>query len=188
MSSDYTPTNVTAGFQMETAINQNFQEIKTAMDKLLSREISIDNAMEQDFNIGGFNLLNLPAPVDPTHPVRLTDVNSLSIPDVIQTVTFATSLTIDPFLYTIADVTLTDNCTINIVASETVTDGRPLLLRLRQDATGSRTLSFTSTARFSDDLPAPTLSTVASSLDYLLFRYNSTDAKYDLLAINKGFV
>lgn len=60
MSSDYTPVNVTSGFGMETTINQNFNEIKTAIDKLLNREISTDNAMEQNFDMGGFVILNSP--------------------------------------------------------------------------------------------------------------------------------
>jgi hypothetical protein len=42
-------------------------------------------------------------------------------------------------------------------------------------------------ARFSSDTPSPTLSTTGSDLDYLAFRYNSTDSKYDFMAINRGF-
>ena len=89
---------------------------------------------------------------------------------------------------TIADITLTGNTTVLLQESVPITDGRPLLLRVRQDATGSRTMSFITPARFSDDLPPPTLSTIANSLDYLLFRFNTADAKYDLLSINRGFV
>lgn len=187
MASDYTPTNITSGFQMEVAINQNFTDIKTAIDKLLNREVSTDNAMEQDFNIGGFNLLNLPAPVAPTHPVRLTDVNSLAIPDVVQTLTFATSLTVDPSLMTIADLTLTGNTTILLQESVTITDGRPLMFRIRQDGVGSHTVTFISPARFSTDVPHPTITVTASALDYILFRYNTADLKYDCLAVNRGF-
>lgn len=76
MSSDYNPTNVTSGFAMEVSINDNFNAIKTAMDKLHSRELSVDNAMEQPLDMGGFNLLNLPVPSLPTHPLRLQDQTS----------------------------------------------------------------------------------------------------------------
>ena len=190
MASDYTPTNVQSGFQQEIAINQNFADIKLAMDKLLNRQVSTNNAMAQDFDLGGFNILNAPAPTDPTHVVRLTDVNALAVPDVIQTITYAASITIDPNLMTVGDLTLTGNTTIFLdnTTGTLPTDGKPLLLRIRQDAVGSHTVTFITPARFSTDLPAPTFSTTALALDYILFRYNATDDKFDVLAFNKGFV
>ncbi len=187
MSSDYTPTSVTTGFQMEVAINQNFTDIKLAIDKMLNREVSTDNAMEQDLNIGGFNLLNLPAATAPTHPVRLSEINNLAIPDVVQTLTFATSLTVDPSLMTIADLTLTGNITILLQESVTITDGRPLMFRIRQDAVGTHTVTFSTPARFSTDVPHPVITTTANALDYILFRYNTAALKYDCLAVNRGF-
>jgi len=186
VASDYTPTNVTSGFEMEVVINQNFADIKAAMDKLLNRELSTDNAMEQDFDIGGFDLLNLPAPTEPTHPIRLQDANSLAIPEVVQTITFDTTMSIAAETITMARITLTDNATINF--SGTPTDGQPILFLLTQDATGSRTVTWdASRARFSTDLPVPAASTAANAIDYFVFRYNAVDDKFDLLAVNRGF-
>lgn len=190
MASDYTPTNVQTGFQQEIAINQNFADIKLAMDKLLNRQLTPNNAMGIDLDLGGFNIINLPAPTDPTHPVRLTDVNALSVPDVIQTIPFEVAITIDPNTLTVGDLTLTGNTTIFLdnTTGTLPTDGKPLLLRIRQDGVGSHTVTFITPARFSVDLPAPIFSTAANSLDYVLFRYNATDDRFDMLAVNRGYV
>ena len=75
MASDYTPTNVTSGFSMEVTINQNFNEIKTAMDKLLNREEPADNALLQVLDFNGNQAINLPGPTLPTEPLRLQDIN-----------------------------------------------------------------------------------------------------------------
>jgi type VI protein secretion system component VasF len=185
MASDYTPVNVTSGFGMETTINQNFNEIKTAMDKLLNREVSTDNAMEQTLDMGGFALINLPQASEPTHPVRLQEVNSLAIPEVVKTLTFSTTMSVDASSVTYAKVTLADNATINFTG--TPTDGQPLLFAVRQDAVGGYTVTWdASRARFSDDLSSG-FSSAANKLDYLLFRYNADDDKFDLLALNRGF-
>jgi len=74
MASDYTPTNVTSGYEMEVSINLNFTEIKTAMDKMLNRSVSSDNAMQQVLDMNGYSVLNLPAPSTPTEALRLMDL------------------------------------------------------------------------------------------------------------------
>ena len=63
----------------------------------------------------------------------------------------------------IADLTLNQNIAINIVGGF---DGDEALIRARQDATGSRTLTLESAIE-RGNIPAPVLSTVAGSLDYL---------------------
>lgn len=184
MASDYTPTNVTSGFEMEVAINQNFNEIKTAIDKLLNRSVSGNNSMSQTLDMGGFTVLNLPKPIEPTHPVRLTDVDSLAIPDVIVTPTSGPTYSIDATTATIVKITLDQNAVITITG--TPNDGQVLLFLLKQDAVGSRTVTFSANVRTSDDLNFAQ-STGANKLDYVMFRFNATDSKFDLLALNKGF-
>ena len=170
---------------MEVTINQNFNEIKTAIDKLMNREVSTDNAMEQDLDVGGFNLINLPAATEPTHPVRLGEINALAVPDVVQDITFATAISIDATTMTFGKIILTGNTTITLTGVPT--DGRPLLLSITQDNTGSHTAAWGASARFSADLAQPVLSTTGLKTDYLVFRYNVDAAKFDLLAVNKGF-
>lgn len=84
--------------------------------------------------------------------------------------------------YDYCDVTLTGNPTINFSGGY---DGKEVRLRLRQDGTGSRTVTWGTMVRF-DAGGAPTLSTTASKLDYLTFVYNASDAKYDCISTSIG--
>jgi hypothetical protein len=67
------------------------------------------------------------------------------------------------------------------------TDGQNCQLELKQDATGSRLATWPATARFSSDIPSPTISTVAGATDKLGWQRNTNLNKYDLSAIVKGF-
>lgn len=98
--------------------------------------------------------------------------------------TSAATITIDWSEYDVCDVTLSHNATINATGG---VDGRRLMLRLRQDGTGTRVPTWGSMFRFSTDVPEPTLSTAATTLDRLAFEYCSADGKYDCLAVNLGF-
>lgn len=66
-------------------------------------------------------------------------------------------------------------------------DGEKLILELKQDATGSRTITLPSNVRFSTTIPSVLLSTAANKIDKLGFMFNSTDNKYDLVAVTYGF-
>jgi len=69
-----------------------------------------------------------------------------------------------PSTATLHDITLTDNCTITL---PTAVAGQSLTVLLRQDVTGSRTVTWTS-ALWSGGT-APTLTTTANALDILVF-------------------
>ncbi len=66
-------------------------------------------------------------------------------------------------------------------------DGQQLQFRVKQDATGSRTITWNAVYRFSTDLPAPVLTTTALKTDYVVFQWNAADAKWDHVALNRGF-
>jgi hypothetical protein len=88
-------------------------------------------------------------------------------------------------------VTLTDGATISVDASlgnsfrvvlggnralanpTNLVDGQGLLFRIKQDTTGSRTLSYGSKYKFPGG--APTLSTAANALDVISCQYDATD-------------
>lgn len=102
-----------------------------------------------------------------------------------RTVAFSGTPAIDVSLGDPIDMTLTGN-----VTSMTFTngvDGQKILLRLRQDGTGNRTLAFGSGVRLGSDIPSVVLSTAANSLDYIGIVYNATDGEYDVVAVTKGF-
>lgn len=56
------------------AINNNSDTIETAFDNTLSRDGTSPNQMGADFDMNGHRILNLPAPLNPTDPVRLEDL------------------------------------------------------------------------------------------------------------------
>lgn len=68
-------------------------------------------------------------------------------------------------------------------------DGQRLLLRLRQDGTGGRVLSFGGVWRFGTQLLSTdvVLTTAINKTDYLGAVYHSGDAKWDVIAFLKGF-
>lgn len=55
-----------------------------------------------------------------------------------------------------------------------------LLLAIRQDGTGSRTVTWNAIFRFSGGI-TPILTTAANKTDYFRFLYNIIDAKWDLV-------
>lgn len=67
------------------------------------------------------------------------------------------------------------------------TDGQRIIIRIKQDGTGGRTLTFDSDWRLGTDITAVVLSTDANKVDYIGAYYNSTDDKWDVLAFVKGY-
>lgn len=61
-----------------TAINSNFAIIQAFFDVCLTTNGTVPNQMNVNFDINGYRILNLPAPINPTDPVRLLDVSGLS--------------------------------------------------------------------------------------------------------------
>lgn len=110
------------------------------------------------------------AAVVPIAPVTLTD---------------AATIAVDASLGNHFRVTLAGNRTLG--APTNPTNGQKILIEVKQDATGSRTLAYNAIYRFGTDVTSPTLTTTASKTDFLGFVYNSTAAKWDCLAVAKGF-
>lgn len=108
----------------------------------------------------------------PGNPYRTTTTN------------YSSTVTFNAASNNVFDITLTGNITVGFING---TDAQPVTLRVRQDSVGGRTISFDSNVRLSDSVTSVTLSTAPNKLDYINFRYNSTDQKYDLLAFNLGF-
>ncbi len=66
-------------------------------------------------------------------------------------------------------------------------DGQGITIRVRQDATGGRTLSFGTNYRFGTDIPSITLSTGANKVDYIGLRYDASATKWDVVSFSPGF-
>lgn len=107
------------------------------------------------------------------------------LPERVGSLAYGVTISCDLNVSDIFDVTLTDSTsTINFTNGS---DGQPFILRLRQDGTGGRTVTWGAMVRFSSTIPTPTLSTAANKLDYVAFRYNATDNTYDCVAVTTGY-
>lgn len=104
--------------------------------------------------------------------------------DKVVTLTDAATIATDASLGNVFAVTLGGNRTLG--APTNPVDGQEIHYRIRQDATGSRTLAYNAAFRYSTTRPSPTLSTTAAKVDYISFRYNSTDSKWDVFNIDLG--
>jgi hypothetical protein len=67
------------------------------------------------------------------------------------------------------------------------THGQRIMLRVKQDGTGSRVVTYGAGFRFGTDLLAAVLSTAINKTDYLGFVYDSVDTKWDVVAFVKGY-
>lgn len=112
--------------------------------------------------------------------MRMTTVvtNSVALTD-------AATIAVDASLGNHFRVTLGGNRTLG--APTNPLDGQKVIFEIIQDGSGSRTLAYNAVFVFSTDIPVPVLSIAASARDFLGFVYNSTSAKWYLLAVVKGF-
>jgi hypothetical protein len=81
-------------------------------------------------------------------------------------------------------ITLANSYTISNPTNPT--DGQIITYRLKQDSTGSRTVSWGSAFRFSGGVQ-PALTVAGGKVDYIGFRYDSADAKWDNVAERLNF-
>ena len=65
--------------------------------------------------------------------------------------------------------------------------GQQIVIRLKQDATGSRLLTLGSMFRLGTSIASTTLTTTALKTDYLTVVYNAAASKYDVIAFVKGY-
>ena len=58
MAKKPTLTTITSGYASNTQLNNNFAELRDAFDNTLSLDGSTPNAMQADFDMNGYNILN----------------------------------------------------------------------------------------------------------------------------------
>lgn len=120
----------------------------------------------------------------PTFTGTVTLAKSVSTP---VTLTDGATISTDASLGNVFKVTIAG--TGRTLANPTnLSNGQRLLYRVKQDASGFRTITTYGTLfRFSTALPQPTLSTAANKTDYLGFLYDSTDNKLDFIGFAAGY-
>jgi hypothetical protein len=102
-----------------------------------------------------------------------------------QAVAYAATIQYDLSTGDFFETTLTGNLTLGTPLNPV--DGQRMLIRLRQDGVGGRTIAFGGVFRFGTDLPSVTLTTAINKTDYLGCVYHGADAKWDVIAFIKGF-
>ena len=114
-----------------------------------------------------------------------TNVDGFELGSIVVALTDAVTITVDASLGNIFTVTLGGNRTMG--APSNPVNGQKIFFRIRQDATGSRTITWDAAYRFGTTVTSPTLTTTAAKTDYIGFTYNSTDSKWDCLAVALGY-
>jgi trimeric autotransporter adhesin len=99
-------------------------------------------------------------------------------------ITYDATTSVDWSQSNIQSITLTGNWAPTAFSNPV--DGARYILIIKQDGTGSRTVTWPATVRWPGGT-APTLTTTASKTDYIGFIYNGVDSKYDGVAITQNF-
>lgn len=162
-------TNITSGFASEAALNANFTAIETELNSNVlyrTNPAGEANQMSNDLDMNGFSILNA-SQISQNTEQTLTDGATISW-----------NLSTQPE----ATVTLAGNRTLSNPTNQTA--GAVYHLRVVQDGTGSRTLSYGTDYNFGT-AGTPTLTTTAAAEDVLTFRSNGTEMQF--LGIAKGF-
>jgi hypothetical protein len=102
----------------------------------------------------------------------------------VATPAWSSTMTLDWDAYDLYRINMAGNTDFTFTGGS---DGQNCQLELKQDATGSRLATWPATARFSSDIPSPTISIIAGATDKLGWQRNTNLNKYDLSAIVKGF-
>jgi len=105
----------------------------------------------------------------------------------VATLTDAATISCDISVADVFDLTLGGARTINFAGGSTATDGKKILIRVKQDGAGSRTITWGTGARFGTDIPSITLSAAAGKTDYISVVYNHAATSFDLVAFARGY-
>jgi hypothetical protein len=113
-----------------------------------------------------------------------TPVNGLVAVTAASAITGSTA-TLTPGSGTQISATLQSNTTITV--SSGASDSQPLVLRLKQDSTGSRTVAFDSSVKFGTDITNFTASTAANAVDLVGLKWDATEGVWFFVAYARGF-
>jgi hypothetical protein len=129
-------------------------------------------------------LVNLSGVIQEIPAADVIPVADLPLVTPVQTITDGATLNWDWSTGNRFRVTLGGNRTL--AAPSNATDGQIVVLEVKQDGTGSRTLTM-SAFEFGTDITSITLTTGANKVDLITFYYNSSLNMYFVLGCQKGF-
>jgi len=118
-------------------------------------------------------------------PINSTGQMLTSLETAITALTDAPTIALDASQGNTFTVTLGGNRTMGTPSNPT--NGQKIVLRVTQDATGNRLLTFNATWNFGVDLAGLTISTTANATDYVGAIYNLASSKWDIVSIVRGY-
>lgn len=101
--------------------------------------------------------------------------------------TDASVVSIDISTGSIFEVTLGGDRTINFTGGTSALNGKKIMLRILQDGTGSRLVTWGGEVGFGTDIPDVELTTTPGKRDVLGLIYDHAATSYDMVAIVKGY-
>ena len=126
---------------------------------------------------------------DTTTLISLTGTQTLTnkrITKRVVTLTDGATITPNGDTTDVGVVTLGGNRTM-AAPTGTPTDAQQLIFRVKQDGTGTRTITWNAIYRFGTDVIQPVLTTTPAKTDYIGFQYNAVDSKWDCLSVARGY-
>lgn len=145
--SKFTPPDLEAGYRSAEKISQAFDDIAQALDNTLSRDGTTPNQMESALDMNSNRILNLPAPVSGTDPVRLKDIAGITGGGTIGSVLWEDILGVpdtfppDPHTHPVTDITGLQEAVEDYIGAS-ITAGENVAVTY-DDATGKVTISST---------------------------------------------
>ena len=97
----------------------------------------------------------------------------------------AANIVTDAAAANVFDVTLAGDRTMD--APTNPTDGKRITYRIKQDAVGTRLVTWDAAFRFCTEFVTPVLTAAPASLDSVSFVYNAADAKWDCVSVLHAF-
>jgi hypothetical protein len=111
-------------------------------------------------------------------------VTGVRLVEAVVILTDGANIATDASLGNIFTVTLGGNRTLDNPTN--AASGQVIIYRIKQDGSGSRTITWGSDFRFSGGT-APTLTTTANRTDYIHFAYDAADARWDCVSNRLNF-
>lgn len=95
------------------------------------------------------------------------------------------TLNIDASLTNTFHVTIAGNRTLGTPTNPR--SGQKIVIRIKQDGVGSRTITPSAIWRFGTDISSITLSTTPNKADYIGAIYNLADDRWDIISFSRGY-
>lgn len=142
-------------------------------------------SMSGNVNFGNFRGTNVAAPTSPSDASTKAYSDAIRIPRVQVVTNVSGTFNLNCNSYDAFHLTLTGNTTLNFVGGN---NNQSIIVKLKQDSTGGRTVQLPSNVRYNPSIPSYTASTTGLLTDKLGFQIDTGDSKLDFLALIKGIV